>query len=260
MGASSERLSFDIPGVPDPSLFEGPVVLAFDTYDADHPGQEGEIRVNGVGGRQIPAAANLDNAESQARVEVTGDVVAGTNRVSFGAGSTSRTFYRVRHVRLEARARVDACTQAAEPGPVDRVERLVHYRSATFTQRHNWVVRCDDYAFTAFNKAEHAPTDCDGLFDPDGSRRGMAHFDFPDVTPGLYEVAVHARHTANRNPNGALFVVEGEGRRLDQVDADGPRATTTWGTKDLSGDVRVTLDSTHEGQSDSVIWVKLIPR
>jgi hypothetical protein len=125
-------------------------------------------------------------------------------------------------------------------------------------QRHNWVLRCNDYAFTAYG-AEHLPDDCDGLYAPDGSRKGTATFAFPGVADGTYEIQIRSRHTENRNPLGALFVVDGEGKRVNQRD-DKSYTTDIWGSKTLAGDVEVVLDSAMESESDSVIWVKIVPQ
>ena len=53
-------------------------------------------------------------------------------------------------------------------------------------------------------------------------------------------------------------MVDGEGKRINQRD-DKNYTTDIWGTKQLGGDVDVVLDSTMENESDSVIWVKLVP-
>ena len=120
------------------------------------------------------------------------------------------------------------------------------------------MLRCDDYAFTARGD-EHIPSDCDGLYIPDGNRTGTATFSFPDLVAADYEVQIRSRHTTNRNPNGALFVVDGVGKRIFQND-DADYTTDIWGEASLAGDVDVVLDSTPEGESDSVIWVRLAPK
>jgi hypothetical protein len=142
------------------------------------------------------------------------------------------------------------------PPPPDAVVRTVDYHDATYTQRHNWVLRCNDYAYTGRGR-DHLEEDCDGLFDPDGSRRGTATFRFPNVVEAEYDVIIRSRHTTNRNPRGALFIVNGDERRVFQDD-DANYVEDLWGRKRLGGDVTVVLDS-REGESESVIWVRLRP-
>lgn len=262
MPGDPTRLSFEVIGVPDPSRIER-AELTFASYDADHPGQEGQIFVNGQGGFQIPANAGWDNMTGTGRVDITGALVAGVNVIEFGAGTTPRTFYRIGDVAIEATAQVEQCETPPEPPPAMATERVIDYRGATYTKRHNWVLRCDGipYAFTASNYNEHHNKDCDGAFNPDGSRTGKAIFTFDDVIEATYEVQINARHTGNRSSIGALFIVNGEEKRLSQRTSDGSSQaiTTTWGQRRLSGTVTVTLDSSREGNSDSVQWVKLVP-
>ncbi len=256
---SAEVLSFTVTGVPDPALIEQ-ATLRFDSYDADHPGEEGVIFVNGQGPFDLPADAGWDNQDGTGTVDITGTLVEGINVVEFGAGSLEpRSFYRIGNVTIEAAALVDECEAPPEPPPMDAVPREIDFFSATYEMRHNWVLRCDgfEYAFTAYGD-EHIGSDCDGLYAPDGTRRGTATFSFPDVVPATYEIQIHSRHTVNRNPLGALFVVNGEGIRIDQRD-DADFTTDIWGVRELSGDVTVVLDSSQEGESDSVVWVRLQP-
>ena len=152
---------------------------------------------------------------------------------------------------------LDACP---EPPPAPAEARELGWQDATYSQRHNWVLRCDfmgGYAYTAKGE-DHVALDCDGLYKPDGTTHGTATFVFADVAPGNYEITIKSRHTPNRNPKGALFVVAGEGKRVHQDD-DLDFWVDTWGTKQLAGDVEVVLDSTMEVASDSVIWVRLSP-
>lgn len=252
--ASPERLTFRVDGLPDPALIDE-AILRFDSHDADHPGEEGVIRVNGAGPYDLPADLSWDNQDGSGEVDVTGATVAGANTIEFGAGSlASGSYYFVGNVTLVVDALVSDCPEPPPPAPT---ERTVWYQDATYTKRHNWVLRCDDYAFTAHGD-EHLPEDCDGLYAPDGTRKGKAIFAFPDLTEGTYEIRIRARHTVNRNPLGALFVVDGEGKRVDQRD-DLSYTTDVWGSKALAGDVEVVLDSSMESESDSVIWVKLAP-
>ncbi|MEM9072512.1 MAG: hypothetical protein AAGE52_28655, partial [Myxococcota bacterium] len=114
-----------------------------------------------------------------------------------------------------------------------------------------------NYAFTASGD-EHLPTDCDGGYRDRGNRRGRAIFRFEDVVPARYRVVIRSRHTENRNPRGALFVVEGVEERIDQRTSS-DYEDDVWGERSLSGDVDVILDSSREGESDSVTSVSLVP-
>ena len=253
---SSERLRFTVEGLPHPSLLES-AELVFVSHDADHPGEEGVITVNGQGPFELPANLAWDNAAGTGRVDVLAALVAGRNTIEFGPGPLSRSFFSIGDVAIEAQAQVEECVAPPPPPPPDAVERLVHYRDAVYTNRSTWVIRCDDYAFTASGD-EHTATDCDGGYTPGGNRRGTATFRFPAVVGANYEIIVRSRHTENRSPEGALFVVEGVERRICQR-SDRDRTDDVWGQMFLEGDVEVVLDSTREGNSDSVISVRIAP-
>lgn len=263
---SSTRLRFTLPGIPSGV---GAAALVYDSFDADHPGEEGVIT---LGGRRfaMPADAAWDNVTVPGhRVDVSGAVGAGDVAVAFGPGPLARSFFRVGRVALEFTARVERCPGAAAPmpmvpdagtpaGPV--VERTVGYRAATYTQRGNWVFRCDaNYAYTA--RGDHASEDCTGAYAPDGTLRGTATFTFANVTAATYDVLIGSRHSANRNSLRALFTVNGEAARIDQRTGDGALAIVTdvWGRRALSGTVRVVLDATRNDGSDSVSFVTLRP-
>ena len=126
----------------------------------------------------------------------------------------------------------------------------------SFTERHNWVVECRDYAYSASGDEHEA---CDPTYNPDGSRTGTATFTFSNVPRGTYEVFVGGRHTENRNPSGALFVVDGHAVVIDQTDPSGDMVWDRHGTWCLEGTVEVTLDSTVNGGSDSVFGARLVP-
>ncbi len=130
------------------------------------------------------------------------------------------------------------------------------YTQAVYTERHNWVLDCYPYAYTA-SGAEHQ--ECDNQFNPDGSRTGTATFTFSNVPRGWYEAYMGGRHTANRNPAGALFYVDGVGVIIDQVDETGPYVWDYHGRYCLEGTVEVVLDSTVNSGSDSVSGVRLDP-
>lgn len=258
MGASDERLRYTVTGLPAPGDVQR-AVLQVRVHDADHPGTEGRIWVNGQGPFDIPANAAWDNQTHDVEVDVSGATRAGDNSVEFGSSATeARTFYRISRVALRLDATVDDCAEAPPPPPAQAVPMQIGFREAEYTRRHNWVHRfCDAYAFTA-SGAEHIPADCDGLYAPDGSRQGKAIFRFRGVTEATYEITIRSRHTENRNPQGALFVVDGEGRRISQR-SDRDVTNDVWGRKRLAGDVEIVLDSTNENQSDSVIWVRIVP-
>ena len=256
MGQSDERLRFDIPALPDADQTAS--FLSFRIFDADHPGQEGRIWVNGQGPYDIPAAAALDNELSDASIDVTGATRPGDNRIEFGSSLVEpRTFYRISRVALTVTAVVDECDAPPPPPPPEAVERTIGYRQARYTERRHWSVRCNDYAFTARSE-EHVASDCDGAFRAGGPRTGTAVFTFENLAEATYEVVIRSRHTENRNPRGALFIVDGEERRISQR-TDRDRTNDVWGRKRLNGTIDVVLDSTREDESDSIISVALRP-
>ena len=131
----------------------------------------------------------------------------------------------------------------------------IAYTEAIYTERHNWVLACRDYAYSAHG-AEHR--ECDSSFDPDGARTGTATFVFEDVPRGLYDAYMGGRHTENRNPAGALFIVDGHSAIIDQRTG----SAHIWdlhGRYCLGGRVEVVLDSTVNSGSDSVFGVRLQP-
>lgn len=260
---SSARLRFTINDVPAGVIS---ATLRFDSFDADHPNQEGRITVNGVGPFQIPANVGWDNtAQTDQRVDVTRAVREGSNVVEFGPGPLDRSFFRIGRVQLDVVARTLRCgsggtspPDAGVTGP--RVTRRLGYMNATYHLRRNFVFRCDaNYAYTA--RGDHASEDCTGGYNPDGTLRGTATFTFPNVAPGLYDIVVTSRHSSNRNPLGALFVVNGEAGRIDQ--RTGPGTLTLvddlWGRRTLQGTVTVVLDAMNNRGSDAVSAVTLRP-
>jgi hypothetical protein len=148
---------------------------------------------------------------------------------------------------------------AATDGPAGRaVTRTMNYRMATYTLRQNWVHDCGrGYAFTA-RGSDHLMSDCDGLYMPDGTLRGTATFTFTSVVAANYDVIVATRFSANRDPAGALFRVNGESFNLDQRPGS-TIVSTTLARRPLSGTVTVVLDSSRGGGSDSVQSVTLRP-
>lgn len=259
---SSARLRFDVPDLPEPALVRA-ARLHFTVLDADHPGEEGVVEVNGRA-YDLPAMAAWDNVTSPVSIDVTDATLRGDNVVLFGPGPLARSYFAVSDVWLELEAWVASCPGAA-PTPT---RRELHFHEATFTNRATWVVPCPpghprwqairDYAFTA-SGAEHEPTDCDGLYRAGSGERGTATFTFDGVVPATYGIHVRYRSSANRNPAGALFVVNGEEQRIDQIDASGDYFEVLWGERALAGTVTVVLDSSREAESDSVTWVRLEP-
>lgn len=252
---SEVQLKFTAAGLPDPSLVQS-ATLRFTSFDADHPGEEGVIVVNGGAPMDLPAALAWENLDHETVVPLAGGTIAGDNLIAFGAGSfVDGSFYRISQVALELEAQVEACP-AAPMGPPKSVQ--IGYADAVYTKHHNWVLRCDydeGYAFTA--KGDQAMLDCSEQYAPDGTRRGTATFTFVDLPAANYQVSIKSRHSANRNPLGALFVVAGEGKRVMQLEGD--MVVDVWGTRPLAGTVDVVLDSDMEGASDSVTWVRLDP-
>lgn len=264
--SSTERLRFTVRGLPDPSLVTR-AALRFTAFDADHPGEEGSLEVNGVSST-FPAMTAWDNTDQSLSVDTTGATVSGDNTVVFGPGPLDRTFFRISAVAVDLDAHVTECEPPVIVDPT-AVRRELHFHDASYGTRATWVVPCPpghprfaairDYAFTA-SGAEHEPTDCDGLYRAGSGERGTATFIFEDVVPSTYGIYVRFRSSANRNPRGALFVVNGEEQRIDQVDASGDYFEVLWGDRALGGTVTVVLDSSREAESDSVTWVRLEPR
>jgi len=134
----------------------------------------------------------------------------------------------------------------------------LHYNFATWFNRSAWVLTCYDYAYTA-QFAEHEV--CDGLYSA-GSGMGSAIFTFT-VGPGEYDVHIEGRHTANRNPAGALVEVTSAGQTytayINQRDSSGAVQLDLHGRYCLDGTVTVVMDSTVSNASDSIRRVVLTP-
>jgi hypothetical protein len=160
-----------------------------------------------------------------------------------------------RDVLSDTGARFDS----APDGPVGRpVVRTIGYRMATYTMRNNWVHDCTrNYAFTARGD-EHIPNDCDRAYRPDGTLRGTATFTFNALIVGMYDIVGRSRFSANRDPNGALFVVNGERFTLDQRPGS-DLVDSVLARRPLGGTVTVVLDNSRGGGSDSVQSVTLRP-
>lgn len=264
---SSERLRFVVEGLPGPAFVES-ATLVFTSFDSDHPGEEGTIRVNGMGDLDLPAMVAWDNADGTASIDVSGLTIAGDNQIVFRPGPLSRSFFRIRDVSLRVRARVSECVEAPPPPDPTAVTRSMHFSEAMYAPRSNWVIPCPpgapghntlrNYAFTA-TAGEHDPTDCDGGYEPGGNRRGTATFRFNDVAAARYRITIRSRHTENRNAAGALFIVDGVERRISQRSEESNYEDDVWGERRLEGTVDVILDSSREGASDCVTSVTIEP-
>ncbi len=94
---SSAKASFSISGLPAPSgLSKAALVLTLD--DADHPGKEGWIRINGKGPLQLPASAAWNNVKVTASAALPlGYLSSGTNTVTITSNSSP---FGVGNVRL----------------------------------------------------------------------------------------------------------------------------------------------------------------
>ncbi len=108
---SSERLVFVIEDVPHHAQLDT-ATLRFESYDADHPREEGQIYVNGVGPFELPANAAWDNGAGTGALDVLGALVTGDNLIEFGPGDLSRSYFRIGRVSIEAQARVTECAAA----------------------------------------------------------------------------------------------------------------------------------------------------
>lgn len=261
------RLRFNVPGLPAPSAIDS-ATLRFQGHDLDHPSQEGFIYVNGSAGYDIPASKANEESGSQPDVDVTTSVLEGTNTIEFGPGPLERSYFLVGDVELIVVADVDECDTGGDDtgtGTGDGVQQTIHYSDADYTQRHNWVWRCNgpvDYAFTGGN-SKHADDDCGSQYAPDGSAHGTATFHLDGVIEDDYLVEVSAYHTFNRNPNGARIIVDGVVGSVNQrtaMEGESYEATAQWGVAHLSGDVDIVLDSSQGGYaSDAVAWIRITP-
>jgi MYXO-CTERM domain-containing protein len=107
-----DELRFQIDDVPAPGRLSH-AELRMRLGDADHPGEEGTVYVNGHGPLQLPADLAWGDIDADATLSVSVDyLVEGTNEVRFGEGTRSRTYYEVGRLALAVRG--DAC---AGPGP-----------------------------------------------------------------------------------------------------------------------------------------------
>jgi len=267
---STTRLRFEVAGLP-PAPDVTAAVLRFDSFDANRRGLEGRIDINGRGSLDLPAdPAWENNLRANNTVDVRPFVQAGSNIIEFGPGPIGRSVYRIGRVSMTVTMLGTVCpnTMTGQPdgGTLDGGTgtagvRRIRYDGAEYIRRFNWVHRCaSNYAYTA-RGASHARHDCGMMYAPDGTFRGTATFRFRDVVPGMYDIRIVSRHAPSRNARGALFIVNGERRRIRQNDTRGAPnlVTDTWGRRMLGGTVTVVLNANSAAGSDSVAQVVLRP-
>ncbi len=108
-----KRIAFTIAGVPDPIEIDF-AELFMRLHDADHPGKEGTVYVNGSGPIPLPANSSWDNQTQDVTLPIPKSWLrAGENVIEFGAGSLSATHYSVGRVALSVGGSV--CLDAAAP-------------------------------------------------------------------------------------------------------------------------------------------------
>lgn len=112
--ADVPRVTFTVRGLPDGVER---AELRYTAHDADHPGREGWIEVNGQPRIALPADAALDNLDRAFVVDVSGRTVAGDNRVDFIADEGPEgAFYRISGLSLVVTGEGLPCGEPA-PGP-----------------------------------------------------------------------------------------------------------------------------------------------
>lgn len=104
---SATRIRFRVVDVPDPSLFAH-LSMVYDSWDADHPGEEGFFWINGHGPLPIPAN-DADGEGGPNSIVVTPYVVAGVNKIKFGPGIRDRNVFAVGRLALEGQTLSGSC-------------------------------------------------------------------------------------------------------------------------------------------------------
>jgi len=106
---SPDRMRFMVPDVPPPDAVRV-AMLAFESYDADHPGEEGLIWVNANGPYDVPADATWDLLPGTGEIDVTGATVAGDNLVEIGPGTlVPGTYFEIGNLVIRVIAAVAVC-------------------------------------------------------------------------------------------------------------------------------------------------------
>ncbi len=109
-------VSFHVQDVPDPTQLDDGT-LSLTLHDADHPGEEGTVYVNGNGPLDLPAEASWGDMDASAELSIPATyLVEGTNTFTFGAGSLSKTYYGVGEVVLTVAGPI--CDPTVDP-PLD---------------------------------------------------------------------------------------------------------------------------------------------
>lgn len=111
---STERLTYTIDDVPNPAEIDH-AELSMWLHDADHPGEEGTVFVNGDGPLALPADTSWNDATAQAVLVIpVGSLQTGHNVIEFGAGSLAATTYAVSRVALQVEG--SACAAPPDAG------------------------------------------------------------------------------------------------------------------------------------------------
>ena len=93
-------ISFHVQDVPDPTQLDQ-ATLSLLLHDADHPGEEGTVYVNGDGPLDLPAQAAWNDVDALAELTIpVAYLVEGTNTFAFGAGTLGSTYYGVGQLTL----------------------------------------------------------------------------------------------------------------------------------------------------------------
>jgi len=109
-------ITFHITSVPDPAELDL-ATLSLQLDDADHPGVEGTVYVNGDGPLDLPADTSWNDQVKWAELAIpVAFLVEGTNTFAFGAGSGSRTYYGVGKLALTVEG--PACEPEQEEPPI----------------------------------------------------------------------------------------------------------------------------------------------
>lgn len=219
--ADVPRVTFTVRGLP--AGIER-AELRYTAHDADHPGSEGWIEINGHPRIELPADAALDNLDRDFAVDVSGRTAPGDNRVDFVAHEgPDGAYYRISNLSLVVTGEGLPCG-APGPAPGVIVEHPAPAGISAFAALAPDFPRGD--VLTVLGGLERPFTAVLLDFDPVYARSGVqmfrpgpvgarqpnpAHFDaltdfaraYADATPGAAE-----RHLQ-------LYVLNGPGIRRD---------------------------------------------